>query len=181
MFVSDWFDYRVRTDLCLTMAIGEGSRSERGRGGGRGAALRQSRRQQGLPPDEVADLDAIQKAARKANAEQRKTAILEKEAAAEGQPAPEPPVQEDAHQATLDGHSHGEVEPEGKSGLDEPVKTSEGSAEEDESQSESGDSGSSSASEDDSDELAALEDKPLRRRCRRRCPVKIPKTRRAWM
>jgi hypothetical protein len=61
----------------------------------------------------------------------------------------------------LDGHSHGQEEPEGKSSLDEPVKSPEGSAEEDESQSESGDSDSSSSGEDDSDELAALEDKPL--------------------
>ncbi|EGZ25054.1 hypothetical protein PHYSODRAFT_482781 [Phytophthora sojae] len=77
---------------------------EGGRGGGRGEASRQSRRGQGLPPEEHKALDDVVREARKAGAEKRKAALEEKKkasAAVQDQAAPESSVL-DAHQANQD-------------------------------------------------------------------------------
>ncbi|EGZ27427.1 hypothetical protein PHYSODRAFT_321238 [Phytophthora sojae] len=77
---------------------------EGGRGGGRGEASRQSRRGQGLPPEELKALDDVVREARKAGAEKRKAALEEKKkasAADQDQAAPESSVL-DAHQANQD-------------------------------------------------------------------------------
>ncbi|EGZ28855.1 hypothetical protein PHYSODRAFT_322484 [Phytophthora sojae] len=76
---------------------------ERGRGGGRGEASRQSCRGQGLPPEEHKALDDVVREARKAGAEKRKAALEEKKASAadQDQAAPESSVL-DAHQANQD-------------------------------------------------------------------------------
>ncbi|KAL3659490.1 hypothetical protein V7S43_015481 [Phytophthora oleae] len=64
------------------------------RGRGRSVATRQSKRLQGLPPDEQPDLEAVQKAAheRKKAAHQKEAAESASvaESAAEDQPAAEP-------------------------------------------------------------------------------------------
>ncbi|EGZ20591.1 hypothetical protein PHYSODRAFT_259556 [Phytophthora sojae] len=77
---------------------------EGGRRGGRGEASRQSRRGQGLPPEEHKALDDVVREARKAGAEKRKAALEEKKkasAADQDQAAPESSVL-DAHQANQD-------------------------------------------------------------------------------
>ncbi|EGZ10328.1 hypothetical protein PHYSODRAFT_396532, partial [Phytophthora sojae] len=77
---------------------------EGGRGGGRGEASRQSRRGQGLPPEEHKALDDVVWEARKAGAGKRKAVLEEKKkasAAVQDQAAPESSVL-DAHQANQD-------------------------------------------------------------------------------
>ncbi|OWY99289.1 hypothetical protein PHMEG_00029731 [Phytophthora megakarya] len=73
-----------------------------GRTGGRGITSRQSRRVQGLQPEEHKDLDAVIQDARKAGAAKRKAAQEEKESStSREEPSPEPAVQ-GAHQAAQD-------------------------------------------------------------------------------
>jgi hypothetical protein len=100
-----------------------------GRGGGRGEAVRQSRRSRGLPPEEQKDLEEVIRETRVAKL---KAVQEEKErSSAEDQPAPEPAVQ-DAHQVSKDGDS--ESRPprpeavEGESVQDEPTQASKGDA-----------------------------------------------------
>ncbi|OWZ08262.1 hypothetical protein PHMEG_00019224 [Phytophthora megakarya] len=65
-----------------------------GRTGGRGITSRQSRRVQGLQPEEHKDLDAVIQDARKAGAAKRKAAQEEKESStSREEPSPEPAVQ----------------------------------------------------------------------------------------
>ncbi|EGZ25276.1 hypothetical protein PHYSODRAFT_326320 [Phytophthora sojae] len=76
---------------------------EGGRGGGRGEASCQSRRGQGLPPEEHKALDEVVREAWKAGAKKRKAALEEKKASAadQDQAAPESSVL-DAHLANQD-------------------------------------------------------------------------------
>jgi hypothetical protein len=103
-----------------------------GRGGGRGEAVRQSRRSRGLPPEEQKDLEEVIRETRKARVAKLKAAQEEKErSSAEDQPTPEPAVQ-DAHQVSKDGDSESQpTRPEaveGESVQDEPAQASEGDA-----------------------------------------------------
>ncbi|OWZ11257.1 hypothetical protein PHMEG_00015751 [Phytophthora megakarya] len=73
-----------------------------GRTGGRGITSRQSRRVQGLQPEEHKDLDVVIQDARKAGASKQKVAKEEKESStSRDEPSPEPAVQ-GAHQAAQD-------------------------------------------------------------------------------
>ncbi|OWZ13631.1 hypothetical protein PHMEG_00013015 [Phytophthora megakarya] len=73
-----------------------------GRTGGRGITSRQSRRVQGLQPEEHKDLDAVIQDAWKAGTAKRKAAQEEKESSTRrGEPSPEPAIK-GAHQAAQD-------------------------------------------------------------------------------
>ncbi|GMF46703.1 unnamed protein product [Phytophthora fragariaefolia] len=112
----------------MTAGKKEGMRKG-GRGKKRGAPVRQSRRSQGLPPEEQKNLDDVVREARKASAAKRKATKGEKEmSSAEARPAPEPAAL-DAHQVPKGDNSGGRLtQPkavEGESVQDEPAQASE--------------------------------------------------------
>ncbi|KAE8879216.1 hypothetical protein PF005_g24768 [Phytophthora fragariae] len=102
-------------------------------------ATRSSRRAEGLPPEEHASLEEVVRTAQKAGAAKRKAAREEKKRSlSQDQPAAEPPVQDDAHQVSVDGDAGGELETgQDEPGLGEPEVASVGGVDVDESQVES--------------------------------------------
>ncbi|EGZ25892.1 hypothetical protein PHYSODRAFT_256052 [Phytophthora sojae] len=147
---------------------GEDMREEGRDGEGRGNASRQSRRSQGLPPEEHASLDEVVRAARKAGSAKRKAARKAKAKSSEEEPTPAPSVQDDAHQVSPDGEldvldpDPKAVQVQGESVQDEPAKASAGGADEVEPPAADRVSDSPLPDQDaESKETPNLEDKPL--------------------
>ncbi|EGZ24381.1 hypothetical protein PHYSODRAFT_325504 [Phytophthora sojae] len=152
------------------MARGNGDdMREEGRDGeGRGDASRQSRRSQGLPPEEHASLYEVVRAARKAGAAKRKAAREAKAKSLEEQPTPAPSVQDDAHQVSRDGEPDVQDpdtktgQDQGESVQDESAKASAGGADEVEPPAADRVSDSLLLDQDaEAKEAPNLEDKPL--------------------
>jgi uncharacterized damage-inducible protein DinB len=155
---------------------GTESTREGERGGGQ--AQRQSRRAQGLPPEETKTLDELKKERHQAIAAKRKAAKEQKERESQDvqdQPDSEP-VTQGAHHANLDaspedgssGKTSGDskrnsssvtsVEAEGVSIQDAPAQASEGGAKEVESSAESGHLGPPKPSQDAHDVIIVDDD-----------------------
>jgi hypothetical protein len=160
------------------MAGTESTREGERGGQERGQAQRQSRRAQGLPPEETKTLDELKKERRQAIAAKRKAAKEQKERESQDvqdQPDSEP-VTQDAHHANLDaspedgssGKTSGDskrnfssvtsVEAEGVSVQDAPAQALEGGVKEVESSAESGPLGTPKPSQDPHDVIIVDDD-----------------------